>query len=94
MNLISDPVLQFLLAGLQQPALASVSATALQSICTSCRSQMKEHFDGLLQIAQAMDSFNLSNDAAIGLLKGNNNSLYHLIFMIIFDLSLSIMITC
>ena len=32
---------------------------------------MKEHFDGLLQIAQAMDSFNLSNDAAIGLLKGN-----------------------
>lgn len=65
-----DPVLQFLLAGLQQPALASASATALQSICTSCRSQMKEHFDGLLQIAQAMDSFNLSNDAAIGLLKG------------------------
>lgn len=55
---------------------------------------MKEHFDGLLQIAQAMDSFNLSNDAAIGLLKGNDNSLYHLIFIIIFDLSLSIMITC
>ncbi|XP_029646320.1 transportin-3 [Octopus sinensis] len=65
-----DPVLQFLLAGLQQSLLASVSATALQSICTACRSQMREHFDGLLQIAQAMDSFNLSNDAAIGLLKG------------------------
>lgn len=31
---------------------------------------MIDHFQGLVQIVQAMDSFNLSSEAAIGLLKG------------------------
>ncbi|XP_025097718.1 transportin-3-like isoform X1 [Pomacea canaliculata] len=65
-----DPVLQYLLSGLQHPLLASVAATALQSISTQCRDLMIDHFQGLVQIVQAMDSFNLSSEAAIGLLKG------------------------
>lgn len=65
-----DPVLQYLLTTLQQPQLASIAATALQSISTQCKDQMTEHFQGLVQIVQAMDTFNLSVDAAIGLLKG------------------------
>ena len=36
-----------------------------------CRDHMKSHFHGLIQIAEAMDTFNLSSEAAIGLLKGN-----------------------
>ena len=67
---ITDPVLQFLLAGLQQPQLATVAANSLQNICSQCRTQMADHFNGLLQIVEAMDTFNVSNDAAIGLLKG------------------------
>lgn len=66
----ADPVLQYLLSGLQHPLLASVAATALQSISTQCRDLMIDHFQGLVQIVQAMDSFNLSSEAAIGLLKG------------------------
>lgn len=65
-----DPVLQYLLEGLQQPLMASMAATALQSISTQCKDQMTEHFQGLVQIVQAMDTFNLSSEAAIGLLKG------------------------
>ncbi|KAK3585736.1 hypothetical protein CHS0354_020305 [Potamilus streckersoni] len=65
-----DPVLQFLLAGLQNTHLATAAAMSLQNIATTCRDQMVSHFQGLVQIAQAVDSFNLSNDAAIGLLKG------------------------
>ena len=47
-----------------------MAATALQSISTQCKDQMTEHFQGLVQIVQAMDTFNLSTEAAIGLLKG------------------------
>ena len=42
--IFSDPVLQFLLAGLQEPRLSSVSAQALQSIASMCRDHMKSHF--------------------------------------------------
>ena len=65
-----DPVLQFLLQGLQNPQLANAAATSLRSICSRCRNEMVNHFMGLLQITQAMDSFKVSNDAAIGLLRG------------------------
>jgi transportin-3 len=66
----SDPVLQYLLAGLQESRLASVAATALQSISTTCKDHMKSHCDGLIQIVQAVDTFNITNDAATGLLRG------------------------
>ncbi|XP_050391682.1 transportin-3 [Patella vulgata] len=73
-----DPVLQFLLAGLQQPSLASAAANALQSISIQCRDHLTKHFQGLVQIIQAMDTFNLSTDAAIGLLKGTASILARL----------------
>ena len=67
---VLDGVLQFLLAGLQQDPLASAAARALQSICSHCQDHIVHHFPGLLQIVQAMDSFQLSADAGVGLLKG------------------------
>ncbi|ESO89343.1 hypothetical protein LOTGIDRAFT_177445 [Lottia gigantea] len=73
-----DPVLRFLLAGLQQPTLASAAANALQSISIQCRDHLTDHFQGLVQIIQAMDTFNLSSDAAIGLLKGTASILARL----------------
>lgn len=65
-----EPVLNCLLYALQQPALACAAASALQSICAACRSHMNQHLSGLVQIVQSLDTFCISNDAAIGLLKG------------------------
>ena len=70
---VSDPVLQFLLSGLQHPQLATAAANSLQNISSQCRSHMANHLDGLLQIVQAVDTFSVSDDAAIGLLKGKFN---------------------
>ncbi|KAI0229589.1 Transportin-3 [Lamellibrachia satsuma] len=56
--------------GLQQPQLASAAAISLQNICSQCSEHMTNHFSGLLQIVQAIDSFNVPNDVAIRLLKG------------------------
>ncbi|XP_066264625.1 transportin-3-like isoform X2 [Branchiostoma lanceolatum] len=67
---VLDSVLNFLLAGLQHPKLGSVSATSLQNICAACREQMARHFKGLLQIVEALDNLHISNEAAVGLLKG------------------------
>jgi len=67
---LPDPVLQFLMNGLQQPQLASAAAISLQNICSQCSEHMTSHFSGLLQIVQAVDSFNVPNDVAIRLLKG------------------------
>ncbi|XP_029471361.1 transportin-3 isoform X2 [Rhinatrema bivittatum] len=65
-----DPVLGFLMKGLLEKNLASVAAKALHNICTVCRDHMAQHFNGLLEIARSLDSFMLSPDAAVGLLKG------------------------
>uniref|UniRef100_A0A1B6DC68 Transportin-3 n=1 Tax=Clastoptera arizonana TaxID=38151 RepID=A0A1B6DC68_9HEMI len=65
-----EPVLNCLLFCLQQPQLASAAATSLQSICSSCRNHMGVHFNGLVQIIQSLETFSISNEAAIGLLKG------------------------
>ncbi|XP_013416764.1 transportin-3 [Lingula anatina] len=67
---VLEPVLQFLMVCLHVPSLASVSASALLYICEQCKQRMTDHFAGLMQIIQAIDSFNLDNDAAVGLLKG------------------------
>lgn len=64
-------VLNFLLFSLQQKnGLAAAAASALTSICTACRDRMICHLNGMIQIAASLDSFEISNDAAIGLLKG------------------------
>lgn len=68
--LFTEPVLNCLLYCLQQPQLASAAANSLQSICSSCRVHMGVHFSGLVQIIQSLETFSISNEAAIGLLKG------------------------
>ncbi|XP_018314649.1 transportin-3 [Mycetomoellerius zeteki] len=65
-----EQVLNFLLYCLNQKGLGSAASGALLSICTACPSHMITHFSGLLQIALSLDNFAISNDAAIGLLKG------------------------
>lgn len=66
----ADPVLHFLLEGLREQQLATVAANSLQSICAQCRDQMTNHFTGLMSIVEHIDTFSVSNDAVIGVLKG------------------------
>lgn len=66
----SDPVLNYLMKGLRQKPLASAAAKAIHNICSVCRDHMAQHFQGLLDIARSLDSFALSTEAAVGLLKG------------------------
>ncbi|KAF4521283.1 hypothetical protein B566_EDAN002287, partial [Ephemera danica] len=68
--LLLEPVLNFLLLCLQHAQLATVAAGALQSVCSACRDHMAVHLHGLLQIIRALDTFSISSEAAIGLLKG------------------------
>ncbi|KAA0720943.1 Transportin-3 Importin-12 [Triplophysa tibetana] len=65
-----DPVLNYLMKGLREKPLASVAAKAIHNICSVCRDHMAQHFQGLLDIARSLDSFALSTEAAVGLLKG------------------------
>ena len=68
---VTDPVLNYLMKGLREKTLASVAAKAIHNICSVCRDHMAQHFQGLLDIARALDSFALTTEAAVGLLKGN-----------------------
>lgn len=66
-----ESILNFLLCGLQQKSgLAAAAATALQQICSFCKNHMTRHIDGLVQITKNLDNFEISNEFAIGLLKG------------------------
>ncbi|OXB56065.1 hypothetical protein ASZ78_013147 [Callipepla squamata] len=65
-----DPVLGYLMKGLCDRRLASAAAKAIHNICSVCRDHMAQHFTGLLEIARSLDSFALSPEAAVGLLKG------------------------
>lgn len=56
--------------GLREKPLASAAAKAIHNICSVCRDHMAQHFQGLLDIARSLDSFALSTEAAVGLLKG------------------------
>jgi len=67
---ILQAVLQYLLQGLQDPPRAGEAATALQLICSKCSKHMAQHFTGLLQILEQIDSFNLKPEPAKGLVKG------------------------
>ncbi|XP_043242941.1 transportin-3-like isoform X1 [Amphibalanus amphitrite] len=67
---VLEPVLNFLLVGLRVAKLATVSARALRSICAQCDRQMTGHLSGLVQIVQALDTFNITSDAAVGILEG------------------------
>lgn len=65
-----NPVLNFLMQGLQHRPLASAAAAALQNICATCRTQMVDHFNVLVQIVRAADTLAVSAEASVGLLKG------------------------
>uniref|UniRef100_A0A3Q3F8Y9 Transportin-3 n=1 Tax=Labrus bergylta TaxID=56723 RepID=A0A3Q3F8Y9_9LABR len=65
-----DPVLNYLMKGLREKPLASAAAKAIHNICSVCRDHMAQHFHGLLEIARSLDTFALSTEAAVGLLKG------------------------
>ncbi|MCL4123759.1 UNVERIFIED_CONTAM: hypothetical protein GTU68_064559 [Idotea baltica] len=68
---ILPQVLTFLTKKLQgNPDLATVAAKALDAVCHSCRDHIEDHFDGLMTVAGSLDSFSVSNDAVVGLLKG------------------------
>lgn len=67
---LSDAVLNYLMKGLREKPLASAAAKAIHNICSVCRDHMAQHFHGLLDIARSLDSFALSTEAAVGLLKG------------------------
>lgn len=66
-----EAVLNFLLYSLNQKnGLAAAAASALTQICTACKSRMTPHLSGLLQIAQSLDTYEISNDSSINILKG------------------------
>ncbi|XP_030844509.1 transportin-3 isoform X2 [Strongylocentrotus purpuratus] len=65
-----DPVLNFLMTGLRDEELASVSGKSIQSICSTCQDHLQGHLECLLNIAQAVDAFNLSGESALGIIKG------------------------
>ncbi|XP_030816649.1 transportin-3 [Camarhynchus parvulus] len=67
---LGESVLGYLMKGLCDRRLASAAAKAIHNICSVCRDHMAQHFSGLLEIARALDSFALSPEAAVGLLKG------------------------
>lgn len=63
--------LNFLLYSLQQKnGLAPAAAISLTHICTSNREQMTCHISGVIEISRSLDNFEISNELAIGLLKG------------------------
>lgn len=68
--MFTESILNFLLRCLTQKGLGGAASEALHSICAACSNHMMSHFQGLLQIAKAIDSFDINNDAAIGILKG------------------------
>lgn len=65
-----DLVLNYLMKGLREKNLASAAAKAIHNICYVCRDHMAQHFQGLLEIARSLDTFMLSPEAAVELLKG------------------------
>eukprot|EP00095_Tigriopus_kingsejongensis_P001756 maker-scaffold183_size276960-snap-gene-1.22 protein:Tk01756 transcript:maker-scaffold183_size276960-snap-gene-1.22-mRNA-1 annotation:"Transportin-3" len=65
-----ERILNWLLMGLQESKVASEAATALQNVCAQCRGKMMPHFQGLVQILNALDSFSLKPEAANVLIKG------------------------
>lgn len=66
-----EAVLNFLLYSLHQKnGLAAAGASALTQICTVCKSLMACHLNGLVRIAASLDSFEITNESAINLLKG------------------------
>lgn len=65
-----DPILNFLVCCLHQPGVGAAAALSLQNICATCNDHMPRHVPILLQLLQQVDTFAITNNAVIGLLKG------------------------
>lgn len=65
-----DPILNFLVCCLPQPGVGAAAAVALQNICACCNDHMPRHVPILLQLLHQVDTFAITNNAVIGLLKG------------------------
>lgn len=67
-----ESVLQFLLVCLRERKLATAAATSLDQICVQCADEKKmvENFPTLLQVVQEVDSFNISGNATVSIIKG------------------------
>ncbi|XP_065159262.1 transportin-3 [Atheta coriaria] len=65
-----DPVLNFVVCCLPQAGVGGAAATALQSICAKCNEHMPRHVPVLLQLLRQVDTFAITNNAVMGLLKG------------------------
>lgn len=65
-----DPILNFLVCCLPQQGVGAAAAIALQSICATCNDHMPRHVPILLQLLHQVDTFAITNNAVIGLLKG------------------------
>lgn len=65
-----DPILNFLVCCLPEAGIGGAAAIALQNICASCNDHMPRHIPILLQLLHQVDTFAITNNAVIGLLKG------------------------
>jgi transportin-3 len=65
-----DPILNFLVCCLPQAGVGAAAAISLQSICATCNDHMPRHVPVLLQLLQQVDTFAITNNAVIGLVKG------------------------
>jgi hypothetical protein len=64
-----DPILNFLVCCLPQAGVGAAAAISLQSICATCNDHMPRHVPVLLQLLQQVDTFAITNNAVIGLVK-------------------------
>nr|CAI5836961.1 unnamed protein product [Callosobruchus analis] len=65
-----DPVLNFLVCCLPHAGTGAAAAVALENICGACSDHMPHHLPVLLQLLSQVDTFAITNNAVIGLLKG------------------------
>lgn len=62
--------------------LGAAAATALQNICVTCNKCMSRHMTILLQLLHQVDTFSITNNAVIGILKGKETVIYVNLFTI------------
>lgn len=74
---ILPDVLTFCTNRLRHPQLATQAAKTLNAVCITCQEHIGPHFDGLLQIVYSLDTFSITNQACIGLLKAVSLLLNH-----------------
>lgn len=62
--------LEFLAMCLQREEVANAAAASMCSICHVATVRLKEYFKPLLEILRNLNSFSLTNESAIAIIKG------------------------